>query len=248
MPGWFGQRKNANVSLHPSPCPRAPSQPPTDRNPSTQTWAAVTEQLAPKFVHLVLPSCVWVLAASPFLLRNALLSADSIISCTWRRPRLLTKGSVNPMRLWLERRAPQSPDQPILQISLCLPPFFNFKKSFRKHFRLTRKAQNEDPELLYLSPYLIFHNHIIIEARRLKVDTILATLQTSSGPFHFPKNVLFLAWDSVLSPTFHLPLLALLSSRTILLDSLSCKALVGVSMCVLFHYVICRIYIRKFLK
>lgn len=79
------------------------------------------------------------------------------------------------------------------------------------------------------SPYLIFHNHrIIIEARRLKVDTIVATLQTSSGPFHFPNNVLFLAWDSVLSPTFHLPRLALLSSRTILLDSLSCKALVWV--------------------
>lgn len=81
---------------------------------------------------------------------------------------LLTEGGVNPMRLWLERRAPKSPAQPIIQIPLCLPPFFIFKKSFRKHFRLTRKLQNQYPELLYFSPYLIFHNHsIIIEARRL---------------------------------------------------------------------------------
>ena len=81
---------------------------------------------------------------------------------------LLTEGGVNPMRLWLERRAPRSPAQPIIQIPLCLPPFFIFKKSFRKHFRLTRKLRNQYPELLYFSPYLIFHNHsIIIEARRL---------------------------------------------------------------------------------
>ena len=60
---------------------------PTDRNPSTQAWAAVTEQLAPKFVHLLLPPGAWVPSASPLLLQSALLSADSIISCTWRRPR-----------------------------------------------------------------------------------------------------------------------------------------------------------------
>ena len=75
MPGRFRQQKNANVSLHPSPCPRAPSQPPTDRNPSTQTWEAVTEQLAPKFFHFLLPPCVWVPSASPLLLQSVLLSA-----------------------------------------------------------------------------------------------------------------------------------------------------------------------------
>ena len=61
------------------PSTRPPAREPRPSHPRTeipaQTWAAVTEQLAPKFVHFLLPPCVWVPSASPLLLQSVLLSA-----------------------------------------------------------------------------------------------------------------------------------------------------------------------------
>lgn len=151
--------------------------------------------------------------------------------------------------LWLERRAPKVQDQPILQISFwCLPPFFIFKKSFRKHFRLTRKVQNEDPELLAPLPLPYLSQSYNYWSQEAKVDTIWSYTTDLLIVLSIFLRMSF-SWPGIQSwvPHFIYLSFALLIYRTILLDSLSCKALVGVSMCVLFYYVICRIYIRKFL-
>lgn len=72
-----GKPKVANVTCHQSGWCEHLSCRPEDHEPSAQTWSAVTEQLAPKFVYplLPLPELPWHL---PSASKVRLLSADSI--------------------------------------------------------------------------------------------------------------------------------------------------------------------------
>lgn len=108
MPGWFGQRKNANVSLHPSACPRAPSPPPHGQKSQHAglggSYRAVGSQVRPP------PAASWRLGtfsvSPPPPKCVAQRRFHHLLHLT--PATLLTEGGVNPMRLWLERRAPSA--------------------------------------------------------------------------------------------------------------------------------------------